>query len=171
MANIQIKNNKELMAALADAPFKAIVQPEKYKKVLKRIVSQNVEEHVYERYSPTQYQRRYDKTIGGRGGLAAESSVKVIFDPKKQTITTTNMATGRDYDALHDTYENNNTYLTPIIETGQGYTWKKSWIYNSELPRPFMKEVLAEVEKYFPIFIGQREFNNTDNKVTKENPF
>lgn len=171
MPDIQIHNHKELMAALSDAPFKAIVQPDKYKKVLKRIVSQSVEEHVYERYNPTQYQRRYSRTVGGRGGLAAESSIKVIFDPKKQTVTTTNMAMGRDYDSVHGVYENNNTYLTPIIETGQGYTWKKSWIYRHELPRPFMKEVLAEVSKYFPTLIGQRGFNNTDNKVMKENPF
>lgn len=171
MPEIRIHNQKELLSSLSDAPFKAVVRQDKYQKVLKRIVSQAVEEHVYERYSPTQYERRYSKVIGGRGGLASEQSVKVIFDAQKQKVTVTNMAMGRDYDAIHDAYQNNNTYLTPIIETGQGYSWKKSWIYRHELPRPFMNEVLNEVSKYFPTLIEQRGFNNTDNKITKESPF
>jgi len=171
MPNIYVRNDKEMFAALKDAPFKAVVRPDKYQKVLKRIVSGAVDEHVYERYSPTMYERRYSKSIGGRGGLASEQNVKVVFDNQKQKITVTNMAMGRDYDAIHDVYTNNNTYLTPIIETGQGYTWEKSWIYKNKLPRPFMKEVLAEVAKYFPTLIEQRGFNNTDNKITQENPF
>ncbi len=170
MTDIQIRNEKDMLIALKNAPFKAIVRHEKYSKVLKRIVTQVVEEHVYERYSPTQYERRYSKVIGGRGGLASEQSIKVVFDPQKKTITTTNMAMGRNYDAIHNMYTNNNTYLTPIIETGQGYTWEKSWIYKNKLSRPFMNEVLKEVTKYFPMLIQQRGFNNTDNKVTQENP-
>ena len=90
---------------------------------------------VYKAYVSTakkKYQRR-----GVSGGLADPSNYEV--SRKGLTLTVINNTTG------NSAYENSDgwdeDYITDIIESGSGYHWRNSEIYqNQPWERPFMEE-------------------------------
>ena len=102
-----------------------------------------IKEHVYDAYTPKgrePYQRR--RTSGGLED--PDNIVGYWLDDYTyaiENITTGNKDVGFDSDKK----------IAPIIETGIGYNWTRSQIYNNPFPRPFIKETrnkLASSKKH-----------------------
>ena len=97
----------------------------------------SVSVNVYNAYDPTRYIRRYSS-----GGLMDIKNYKTGINAygNLYQLTITNETTGNPrYSTSKDGWDPG--YITDIIETGVGYHWKHSEIYQSEpYPRPFMEE-------------------------------
>ena len=104
-------------------------------------IAASVVERVYDAYTPTKYKRRYTHD----GGLLDTDSYdfKTEQHGNEHTLTVTNMTKGNPNYSLSDGWDAG--YITDIIESGKGYHWKKSEIYQTQQPRPFMEEVFDEV--------------------------
>ncbi|TCI26768.1 hypothetical protein EVJ32_05165 [Exiguobacterium sp. SH5S4] len=162
-----IKKDKELFKALEPIWYNAIINRDAWRYIITEAMVNNIEELVYERYNPTLYRRRFDGMgVGGSYGLAHKQSQVVDFH--KGSIRITNSATGQNYDKFTRTYEPSNVRLLPIIESGEGYSWKKSQIARSKLARPFTPSVMAQLQKTMPQAITSNKLNNTDNKVVRD---
>jgi len=162
-----IKNDKQLLKALEPVWNDAIVNRDAWRFIITKTMVDTIEELVYERYNPTLYRRRFDGMgAGGTYGFAHTRSQVVDFH--KDEIGITNSAKGQSYDSFTQTYQRADVQLLPIIESGQGYSWKKSEIYRSRLARPFTPSVMAQLQKTMPQAITNRKLNNTDNRVVRD---
>jgi hypothetical protein len=91
---------------------------------------------VYNEYSPTQYERRYDSN----GGLADKTQFNYKLDVSSNGFT---INIFNDAKANGD---NNGDYLDEIIVEGDKYTWEKSKIYEMQpFPRDFYQATLEEL--------------------------
>lgn len=71
------------------------------------------------------------------GGLADKNNYEVVVGTLESTIinnTTGNAAYANATDGYDD------GYITDIVESGSGYRWRNSEIYNNPIPRPFMEQ-------------------------------
>lgn len=98
---------------------------------------------VYEKYHPTQYDapeypisRRYDNN-----GLMDPDNYPVT-NPGKMTMEVSNETKGNPYWRPPMSEGWDPGYINDIIESGDGYNWQGSLIYNSNIPRPFMAEAV-----------------------------
>lgn len=98
---------------------------------------------VYEKYEPTQYDepgyptsRRYDN-----GGLMDPDNYPVT-NPDKMTMEVANETKGNPYWRPPMSEGWDPGYINDIIESGDGYNWQGSVIYNFNIPRPFMAEAV-----------------------------
>jgi hypothetical protein len=88
-------------------------------------MSDHVMKDVYDKYTPSQYQRTGD-----------------LYKDIKTTMVNDNTLT------VEDTAKDNNTgrLIAPIVESGTGYQWTNSRIYNMQpFPREFVKETYNEL--------------------------
>ena len=93
---------------------------------------------VYDKYKPTEYERRYDE-----GGLSDYRNIEIEernYDAGggRYEIGVRNLTEGIDGEGPIDT----------VIEEGVGYTWKGSRIYAMQpYPRPFYAPAEAMIEE------------------------
>lgn len=161
-----IKNDKQLLKALEPVWREAIINRNAYIYIAQQTMVEKIEELVYLKYNPKMYKRRFDGMNGALGyGFAHKNSQLVEFDRKMQTMTITNKAKGQRYDNITKTYEQTDVLLQPIIESGEGYSWKKSSIYKSKLARPFSPSVMARLQETMPKVVTNKKLNQTDNRV------
>ena len=98
---------------------------------------------VYEKYAPSQYDvpeypisRRYDND-----GLMDPDNYPVT-NPDKMTMEVSNETKGNLYWRPPMSEGWDPGYINDIIESGDGYNWQNSLIYNFNIPRPFMAEAV-----------------------------
>lgn len=92
----------------------------------KTVMKEEIQERVYDAYTPTKYKRRMQN-----GGLLDDKNIK------HQVLT-----------GSHTLYVRNvtdNGFTVETVETGKGYTWKNSAIYQNPFPRPFHKPAEEEL--------------------------
>lgn len=163
-----IRNHKQLEKALETVWKDAIINRDAWIYIIRNTMVEEIEEQVYLRYNPKMYKRRFDGMNGVGGyGFAHLRSQAVQFNVQMDEIEIFNTAKGQKYDAISKTYSPTNIRLQPIIESGEGYSWKKSSIYQSKLARPFSPSVMARLQQTFPKVITDRRLNQTDNRVTR----
>jgi hypothetical protein len=98
------------------------------KKVAVQTMQSEVVTSVYDKYTPTQYERT--------GGLAQEQNIKstLIND---NTLEIENVREDEETGRL----------VAPVVESGTGYTWKESQIYKRQpFPRPFVENTAKDLE-------------------------
>lgn len=105
------------------------------KKPIAVYMAASTQSKVYNAYhssADAKYQRR-----GSNGGLADPDNYEVTIDGMEMTVT--NNTKGNPLYQNSDGWDEG--YITDLIESGDGYHWKKSEIYQ-EMPweRPFMEE-------------------------------
>jgi hypothetical protein len=94
--------------------------------VARDTMSDHVVSDVYEKYEPTQYQRS--------GDLYKDVKTTMI---NENTLEVEN--TARD--------EESGRLIAPVVESGVGYEWESSRIYNMQpFPRPFVENTAKELE-------------------------
>lgn len=93
--------------------------------VARQTMQEKIQTDVYKAYTPTQYERT--------GGLLQDVEVHLINENTLEIQDTR-------------TDEVNGRLITPVIESGIGYEWTKSEIYQRELPRPFVEETAKALE-------------------------
>lgn len=93
----------------------------------RRVMKENVITEVYQKYSPTNYERT--------GGLYQDKNIETkLVDDNTLTVRNIREENGRD--------------IANIIETGTGYDWERSRIYNMQpYPRPFHAETARELDE------------------------
>lgn len=95
--------------------------------VARQTLKENVISEVYDKYTPTQYKRT--------GGLYQDENIESkMEDDNTLSVRSIRTDDGKD--------------VAEIIESGVGYTWKKSNIYKMQpYPRPFHEETKRELEE------------------------
>ena len=98
------------------------------------VFATHADNDVLDKYTPTMYERRGPDG----GGIEDEKSYEVTVDVPNLTMTVESTATGNPLYEKTDGWDPG--YITDIIESGEGYNWKRSEIYRERLPRPWMEE-------------------------------
>lgn len=107
----------------------------------KESVSRAAEKNVYGAYAPTQYTRR------GADGMGIADTWNYEVSADKLSLKLVNNTKGNHIYAWTQGWDSG--YITDIIESGHGYHWKRSEIYQTNLARPFMEEGLNDfVDRY-----------------------
>ena len=110
---------------------------------------------VYSLYSPGEYVRR-----GENGGLADWRNYETVNNGV-MTITVYNNTVGNPNYAPPASEGYDEGFINDIIESGRGYWWRKSSIYRSRLPRPFMDKACDKfVDDYLMPMIHSTFFND-----------
>lgn len=108
----------------------------------------HAENDVLDKYTPTQYERRGS----GGGGIEDERSYEVTVNVPELMMTVESTATGNPEYEKSDGWDPG--YITDIIESGEGYNWKRSEIYKEKLPRPWMEDAGNDfVDNLLPVFL------------------
>ncbi len=111
--------------------------------LMKKNVSESVQVNVYAKYTPTMYERR-----GDDGGLSDEDCYRTSTEQGYSTVTLRleNLAYGNARYASWGRRPSQGIdpgKITNIIESGNGYHWTGSRIYQMQpFPRPFMEFAL-----------------------------
>lgn len=119
------------------------------KEVIKILHHQAQQEEVYSAYNPSQHNRRYNM-----GGLMDDSNLEwdVKLDSNDITLLMKNIT-----NPINDKLSSND--LIRIIETGIGYDWDNSKIYQQmPYPRPFIqrtRELIQENRENFILLLKQ----------------
>ena len=93
---------------------------------------------VLDEYDPTRYKRRSDTgSYEGTTGIANPKSYDVSVGDLFVKIES-NVQGNPRYSMNKDGWYSGN--ITDIIESGKGYHWKRSEIYQTQQPRPWMEE-------------------------------
>lgn len=93
---------------------------------VKTYIQMAVQSEVYEGYTPTEYERRGT----GMGGLQDRDVMEVKYSPSDHLLEVADMSTDFITGRL----------IAPVVESGTGYTWEASEIYQMQpYPRPFHK--------------------------------
>lgn len=98
-------------------------------KVARKTLKENVITEVYDAYSPSQYERT--------GGLYQDSNIDSRIDETSEGIEL----------SVRSTRNENGRDIAKVIETGKGYEWEDSRIYQSEQARPFHEITRKELEE------------------------
>ena len=99
---------------------------------IKELMKQHIKDDVYGVYTSSAkvpYVRRKEN-----GGLLDDNNFQITFIKDKLIIK--NITNGKD----------NDEWIIPIIETGKGYTWEKSEIYQTKQARPFNELTQEDLE-------------------------
>lgn len=127
---------KECMKTLKSDLFDAVEQ--ELAEELENAIRDSIYKRVYATYRPTMYVRRADK-----GGITDTSKyVSAIYNSSE--------VAGSSASSLVEIYlpfEDNGKNLISIIESGDGYTWEHSRIYQTHQPRPFLQEAAEDIIK------------------------
>ena len=103
---------------------------------VKDALQEAIETEVYEKYTPTLYERRRDKD----GGLQDRDMMKFTYDNTTNTLEVKDLSRA-NADSDYMASDSGNTLgrlVAPVVESGEGYTWTKSKIYKKQpFPRPF----------------------------------
>lgn len=93
-----------------------------------------IQSEVYDKYQPSMYERRGEDMNRGTGALTDPDVMEHTYNRATKTLTVTDMSMGGDpYNPSRA-----ERLLYPIIESGVGYTWTRSRIYQMQpYPRPF----------------------------------
>ncbi|MBQ3281088.1 MAG: hypothetical protein IJH41_01655 [Eubacterium sp.] len=75
---------------------------------------------------------------GGTRGVGDEKSYEITVDARNLTMTIESTVTGNPRYANSDGWDSGN--ITDIIETGRGYHWENSRIYQQPVARPWMND-------------------------------
>ena len=108
-------------------------------------VSRSAEINVYGAYTPAEYERR-----GADGGGIADKDNYEVHTDALQRSDTAFTAGMRLYNNTKGNLKYqwsegwDDDFITDIIESGHGYHWKRSEIYQMNLPRPFMEQGLDD---------------------------
>ena len=143
MADLTLEQaQKRILEAIQEALWSKSIQ-----EAIIKLHHQAIEETVYNEYTPTLYERRYDD-----GGLLDENNLDFVVDikPLERDLVMYNSTTGT---GMATTSEK----LTEIIESGIGYDWVKSDIYRYEdigfpLERPFIQRTRELIEDNRELF-------------------
>ena len=104
---------------------------------LENAIRDSIYKRVYAVYKPKQYIRRVDNH-----GLT-DTSMYV------STIYNDSSIAGSSASSLLEIYlphtSNTGVDLATIIESGEGYTWEYSEIYQNHTPRPFLEEAVQDI--------------------------
>jgi hypothetical protein len=126
---------EELMAKLQEQVQDAVKN--NVVETIKDVETEHIREDVYNTYTPTMYQRRYEDN-----GLIDGENMKEVIKKEDNTIS---------LDITNDTLGNPDPtvgYIDSIIESGEGYTWKNSEIYQEQpYPRPFTENTYKDLEE------------------------
>lgn len=95
---------------------------------VKAAIASAVEEEVYKKYTPVEYQRR--GVLGENGGLNDKNVMESHYDRTTMTLEVQDMSRDDETGRL----------IAPVVESGIGYQWTHSKIYKMQLARPFHKE-------------------------------
>lgn len=131
---------KEIAGVLADNGIREMAQ---------EFFASSTKETVYW-YHPTMYKQR-----GAHGGLADPKNYEVKSEGLTMTIT-------------NNTESNENQpnpsggYINDIIESGQGYEWVKSEMYQMEYARPFMSDAADQFAEYLLSMIDLTVFGDSN---------
>lgn len=118
------KNIKELEQFINKQAQKALKN--EVAEEVKRTLKENIIDEVYDKYTPTEYERT--------GGLYQDRNIEAIVNGNTLSVRSTRTERGRD--------------IAQIIESGIGYEWKDSRIYNMQpYPRPFHYETFLELQR------------------------
>ena len=99
---------------------------------LENAIVDSIYKRVYAAYHPSLYVRRAEKN-----GIA-DTSQYMVATYGGRTLTTT-------VEITLPFVTEDGADLINIIETGNGYTWVHSRIYEEHLPRPFMQEAAQDI--------------------------
>lgn len=107
---------------------------------VKETIKEHVQSDVYDQYNPTMYVRRE-----ANGGLLDDDNylIKEIKDGVSVTNVTTDGGYSEEYYGDYATHPD--TWIVPIIESGVGYSWTRSKIYQTQQARPFMANSREEL--------------------------
>lgn len=130
----------------------AVINSAEAKKQLSEHMAYSAYENVYPLYSPTVYNRR----MSG-GGLGSPLNYEVITGDLQMTVR--NETTGNGGQPGESWTSGP---INDIIETGMGYGWKHSEIYQMQpYPRPFMQQGIDEfTDEYLLPEIHSKVFNS-----------
>lgn len=118
-----IANNFFELQKMINAGINNALQNE-VEKVVRQTLKENIIIEVYDKYNPTQYQRT--------GGLYQDENIQTTRGVNEIIVRSIREEEGRD--------------IAEIIETGVGYTWTSSTIYNMQpFPRPFHATTAQEL--------------------------
>lgn len=136
------KNSKELYAELMKRVNVALDTD--VADTVKDVMTDHIIQDVYDVYEPKKYYRRYND-----GGLLDPDNIIAAMGNDGELLVQ-NITQGFDnyYDYKQHKYvnsENANEFLTPIIETGEGYDIH-GWEYDG-VPRPFMQNTHDDLEQ------------------------
>lgn len=97
----------------------------------RKTMKEQIIEEVYDRYTPSP--SGYKRT----GGLHQDKNIETTME-NDNTLVVRNIRRDEDSGRL----------IAPVIESGIGYEWEKSKIYNMQpFPRPFNTETLRELDE------------------------
>ena len=125
------------------------------KEAAQRIFADSTGELVYDKYVPTEYQRRVDG-----GGLGDYRNYDVENHGKLSMTIVNNTFGNPDY-APPASEGWNATFITDIIENGGPYPWRRSQIARAGIARPFMEQALDKfADNYLLPMIHEIIFND-----------
>lgn len=95
---------------------------------VRQTLKENVQTEVYDKYTP-QGNNPYERT----GGLLEDKNIESTFLGNELIVRSIRNENGRD--------------IAEVIESGEGYTWTNSTIYNMQpFPRPFHATTAQELQ-------------------------
>ena len=101
------------------------------------LMKEHIQTDVYDKYEPTQYVRRMED-----GGLIDDDNY--LIEDIDNGVKITNITRDNGYATPSDP----DRLVTPIVESGVGYTWRKSKIYQMQpYPRPFVRNTAKDLEE------------------------
>jgi len=107
----------------------------------KDVLKDKIQTVVYDQYDPTEYERKYSN-----GGLLDDENIEI--KKGKGSISIRSTRTNDDDTDGRDGYARGTKDVASILETGTGYTWTRSAIYQMQpYPRPFHYETFLEMQK------------------------
>lgn len=116
--------------------------------ICRTVFATHAENDVLHEYVPTEYERR--GTNGG--GVEDEKSYEITVDVPNLEMTIESTVTGNPRYAASDGWDPG--YITDIIESGDGYHWRRSEIFQESIPRPWMDKAGDDfVDNVLPIYI------------------
>jgi len=131
-----MSNFKDLNSLLnaVKKQVKEVAQDEVSKEI-KNTMKKHIESDVYNKYTPTYYDRRREND-----GLLDESNINVNVKDNGNgvSIVTTNETTGNE---AYSTANLVGEYIVETIETGEGYNWKRH-----PEARPFIENTVKELQ-------------------------
>ena len=113
-----------------------------------RLHHEAIQSEVYDKYDPTQDERRYSN-----GGLLDVSNLDFCVDVSNSNVRELIM-----YNITQGTSGINDETLTQILQSGTGYDWTRSNIYQAEqsgnpIERPFIVKTRELIEQNRKLFI------------------
>lgn len=111
--------------------------------IMKTETSNSVDDNVYGAYYPTEYERR-----GDAGGMSDTKNYATNIYVPSLTVVLTNETTGNPaYSGSRDGWDSDD--ISDIVESGNGYNWRRSRIFKTRQARPYMDKAEEKAAKAF----------------------